>query len=84
MDLTELPAEVDVDDPLARLRARGRPQLRSILRALHEAAAGTLRHRGRAGDARFFRASYAVHHSALITCLERQPVRRVGLGRGIR
>jgi len=39
MDLTELPAEVDVDDPLARLRARGRPQLRSILRALHEAAA---------------------------------------------
>jgi len=39
MDLTELPAEVDPDDPLARLRARGRPQLRSILRALHEAAA---------------------------------------------
>jgi protease-4 len=39
MDLTELPAEVDADDPLARLRARGRPQLRSILRALHEAAA---------------------------------------------
>ena len=39
MDLTELPAEVDSDDPLARLRARGRPQLRSILRALHEAAA---------------------------------------------
>ena len=39
MDLTELPAEVDPDDPLVRLRARGRPQLRSILRALHEAAA---------------------------------------------
>jgi len=28
----------DADDPLARLRARGRPQLRPILRALHEAA----------------------------------------------
>ena len=39
MDLTELPVEADADDPLARLRARGRPQLRSILRALHEAAA---------------------------------------------
>jgi protease-4 len=39
MDLTELPAEVDADDPLARLRARGRPQLRPILRALHDAAA---------------------------------------------
>ena len=39
MDLTELPAEVDADDPLARLRARGHPPLRSILRALHEAAA---------------------------------------------
>src|SRR5450759_3868582 len=39
MDLTELPAEVDSDDPLARLRARGRSQLRSILSALHEAAA---------------------------------------------
>ena len=39
MDLTELPAEVDADDPVARLRARGRPQLRSTLRALHEAGA---------------------------------------------
>src|SRR5665811_418375 len=39
MDLTEVPAVVDPDDPLARLRARGRPQLRSILRALHDAAA---------------------------------------------
>ncbi|MEO8555155.1 MAG: signal peptide peptidase SppA [Actinomycetota bacterium] len=39
VDLTELPAVVDPDDLLARLRARGRPQLRPILRALHEAAA---------------------------------------------
>jgi len=39
MDLTELPAVVDADDPLARLRARGRAPLRPILRALHEAAA---------------------------------------------
>jgi protease-4 len=39
LDLTELPAMPDTDDPLARLRARGRPQLRSVLRALHEAAA---------------------------------------------
>ena len=29
----------DADDPLARLRAHGHPQLRPILRALHEAAA---------------------------------------------
>ena len=39
VDLTELPAVVDADDPLARLRARGRHQLRPILRALHDAAA---------------------------------------------
>jgi protease-4 len=38
VDLAELPA-VDADDPLARLRARRRHQLRPILRALHEAAA---------------------------------------------
>ncbi len=37
VDLTELPA-VTGDDPVARLRARGRPQLRPVLRALHEAA----------------------------------------------
>ena len=37
VDLTELPA-VTGDDPVARLRARGRPQLRPLLRALHEAA----------------------------------------------
>ena len=39
VDLTELPAVVDADDPLARLRARGRHQLRPILGALHDAAA---------------------------------------------
>ncbi|MEP7019295.1 MAG: S49 family peptidase, partial [Pseudonocardiales bacterium] len=39
LDLTELPASPDSDDPLARLRARGRHQLRPALRALHEAAA---------------------------------------------
>ena len=39
MDLAELPAAPDADDPLARLRARGRPQLRALLRSLHEAAA---------------------------------------------
>ncbi len=38
VDLTTLPA-VPPDDPVARLLARGRPQLRPILRALHEAAA---------------------------------------------
>ena len=37
VDLTELPASPG-DDPIARLRARGRPQLRPILRTLHEAA----------------------------------------------
>lgn len=39
LDLTELPAAPDADDPLARFRARGRHQLRPTLRALHEAAA---------------------------------------------
>jgi len=39
LNLAELPVEPDTDDPLARLRARGRPQLRPILRALHDAAA---------------------------------------------
>jgi protease IV len=39
LDLSALPAAPDADDPLARLRARGRPQLRPILRSLHEAAA---------------------------------------------
>jgi len=38
LDLVELPATPDADDPLARLRARGRHQLRPILRALHESA----------------------------------------------
>jgi protease IV len=38
LDLAELPASPDADDPLARLRARGRHQLRPILRALHNAA----------------------------------------------
>jgi protease IV len=38
VDLTERPA-ADAEDPLARLRARGRHQLRPTLRALHEAAA---------------------------------------------
>jgi len=38
VDLTALPA-VPGDDPMARLLARGRPQLRPILRTLHDAAA---------------------------------------------
>lgn len=37
LDLTELPAAPDPDDPVARLRARGRRELRPTLRALHEA-----------------------------------------------
>src|SRR5215211_2079559 len=37
LDLTEVPADPESDDPVARLRARGRPQLRPLLRALHEA-----------------------------------------------
>ncbi|GAA2094669.1 signal peptide peptidase SppA [Microlunatus panaciterrae] len=38
LDLTTLPVAPDPDDPLARLRARARRQLRPTLRALHEAA----------------------------------------------
>ncbi len=38
LDLSEVPATPDPDDPIARLRARHRPQLRPTLRALHEAA----------------------------------------------
>lgn len=38
VDLSTLPV-ASPDDPVARLLARGRPQLRPILRALHEAAA---------------------------------------------
>jgi protease-4 len=38
VDLTERPAVPDGDDPLARLRARSRPALGPILRALYEAA----------------------------------------------
>lgn len=38
LDLTDTPVELDQDDPLARLRHRGRRDLRSTLRALHEAA----------------------------------------------
>src|SRR6476661_1943912 len=38
LDLTEMPVATPDDDPLARLRARGRRQLRPTLRALHEAA----------------------------------------------
>ena len=38
LDLTESPAAPDPGDRLARLRARGRHQLRPTLRALHEAA----------------------------------------------
>ncbi len=39
VDLSEPPAAPDADDPLARLRSRGRHQLRPTLRALHDAAA---------------------------------------------
>ena len=38
LDLTEAPATPDTDDPLARLRARGRAQFRPLVRALHDAA----------------------------------------------
>jgi protease-4 len=37
LDLSQPPARPDPDDPISRLRARGRPQLDAILRALHEA-----------------------------------------------
>jgi protease IV len=39
LDLTEVPVEPTPDDPVARLRTRGRPQLRAILRTLDEAGA---------------------------------------------
>jgi protease-4 len=39
VDLTAPPVEVDADDPLGRLVARGRHRLRPVLRALHDAAA---------------------------------------------
>jgi protease-4 len=38
LDLTELPVAPDSNDPIARLGARGRRQLRPTLRALHDAA----------------------------------------------
>jgi protease-4 len=38
LDLTRPPVAHDADDPITRLRLRGRPQLRPILRALHEGA----------------------------------------------
>lgn len=38
LDLTQLPASPDADDPIARIRSRGQRQLRPTLRALHEAA----------------------------------------------
>jgi protease-4 len=38
LDLTELPVAAEPDDPLGRIRARGRHQLRPTLRCLHEAA----------------------------------------------
>lgn len=38
LDLTEMPVEPDPGDPLGRIRARGRRQLKPTLRALHEAA----------------------------------------------
>jgi protease-4 len=39
LDLAEPPISPEADDPIARLRFRGRHQLRPTLRALHEAAA---------------------------------------------
>ena len=38
VDLTHAPVQGGSDDPISRLRTRGRPQLRAILRALHEGA----------------------------------------------
>jgi protease-4 len=38
LDLTEVPVAPDGNDPIARLRARGRRQLAPTLRALHDAA----------------------------------------------
>ncbi len=39
LDLTALPVSPDQDDPLGRVRARGRARLAPTLKALHEAAA---------------------------------------------
>ncbi len=39
LDLTEAPPEVVAADPLAVLRGRRRPSLRSVVDALHDAAA---------------------------------------------
>src|SRR6476469_3026860 len=38
LDLTQMPVEQEPDDPISRLRNRGRHRLRPTLRALHEAA----------------------------------------------
>ena len=38
LDLTQMPVEQEPDDPISRLRSRGRHRLRPTLRALHEAA----------------------------------------------
>ena len=38
LDLTEMPVEQEPNDPLARLRSRGRHGLRTTLLALYEAA----------------------------------------------
>jgi len=38
LDLTQPLVEHEPDDPLAKLRSRGKPRLRPVLRALHEAA----------------------------------------------
>src|SRR3954447_23010328 len=39
LDLSHPLLEHDPDDPLAKLRSRGKPRLRPVLRALHEAGA---------------------------------------------
>jgi protease IV len=37
LDLTQPMVEVEPEDPIAKLRSRGKPRLRAVLRALHEA-----------------------------------------------
>jgi protease IV len=37
LDLTQPMVEVEPDDPIAKLRSRGKPRLRAVLRTLHEA-----------------------------------------------
>src|SRR5271170_7054033 len=37
LDLTQPMIEVEPDDPIAKLRSRGKPRLRTVLRTLHEA-----------------------------------------------